>query len=103
MSTHLYEMSSKLIGDTVGRVHDNLTTVVLAASFITLSLGYMSKLLLSQSCVKDAVSSCKTPQNRVHIIAIRAFTLIVPAEISTIYTLLRPLSGPCHFIWEKSH
>lgn len=49
---HLYEMSSKLIGDTV----DNLTTVVLAASFITLSLGYISKLLLSQLCVKDAVS-----------------------------------------------
>lgn len=56
MSAHLYEMSSKLIGDTVGRVHDNLTTVVLAASFITLSLGYVSKLLLSQSFVKDAVS-----------------------------------------------
>lgn len=49
---HLFEMSSKLIGDTV----DNLTTVVLAASFITLSLGYFSKLLLSQPCVKDAVS-----------------------------------------------
>lgn len=49
-------MSSKLIGDTVGRVHDNLTTVVLAASFITLCLGYISKLLLSQSCDKDAVS-----------------------------------------------
>lgn len=56
MSAHLYEMSSKLIGDTVGRVHDNLTTVVLAASFITLSLGYVSKLLLSQSFVRDAVS-----------------------------------------------
>lgn len=56
MSAHLYEMSSKLIGDAVGRVHDNLTTVVLAASFITLSLGYVSKLLLSQSLVKDAVS-----------------------------------------------
>lgn len=56
MSAHLYEMSSKLIGDTVGSVHDNLTTVVLAASFITLSLGYVSKLLLSQSFVKDAVS-----------------------------------------------
>lgn len=56
MSMHLYEMSSKLIGDTVGRVHDNLTTVVLAASFITLSLGYISKLLLSQPGVKDVVS-----------------------------------------------
>ncbi|XP_003969409.2 lanosterol 14-alpha demethylase [Takifugu rubripes] len=54
MSAHLYEMSSKLIGDTVGRVHDNLTTVVLAASFITLSLGYVSKLLLRQSFVTDA-------------------------------------------------
>lgn len=52
MAMHLFEMSSKLIGDTV----DNLTTVVLAASFITLSLGYFSKLLLSQPCVKDAVS-----------------------------------------------
>lgn len=56
MSMHLYELSSKLLGDTVGRVHDNLTSVVLAACVITLLLGYITKLLLSQSCEKDAVS-----------------------------------------------
>lgn len=56
MSMHLYEMSSKLLGDTLGKVHENLTSVVLAASLITLILGYISKLLLSQSCDKDGVS-----------------------------------------------
>lgn len=53
---HLYEMSSKLLGDTVGKVNENLTSVVLAASLTTLILGYISKLLLSQSCDTDAVS-----------------------------------------------
>lgn len=56
MSMHLYEMSSRLIGDTVGKVPENLTSVVLAACLITLFLGYISKLLLSQSWGKDAVS-----------------------------------------------
>uniref|UniRef100_A0A667WQ04 Lanosterol 14-alpha demethylase n=1 Tax=Myripristis murdjan TaxID=586833 RepID=A0A667WQ04_9TELE len=46
---HLYQISSKLLGDTVGKMNDNLTSVVLAASVITLTLGYMSKVLLKQS------------------------------------------------------
>lgn len=53
---HLYEMSSKLLGDTVGKVNENLTSVFLAASLVTLVLGYVSKLRLSQSCDKDGVS-----------------------------------------------
>uniref|UniRef100_A0A8P4KMW7 Lanosterol 14-alpha demethylase n=1 Tax=Dicentrarchus labrax TaxID=13489 RepID=A0A8P4KMW7_DICLA len=53
MSMHLYEMSSRLLGVTVGKVNDNLTSVVLAASVITLTLGYFSKLLLKQSSDKD--------------------------------------------------
>ncbi len=56
MSLQIYELSSKLLRDTVGRVNDNLTSVVLAASAITLLLGYISKLLLKQSAVKDLVS-----------------------------------------------
>lgn len=56
MTMHLYEMSSKLLGDTVGTVNDNLTSVVLAASVITLTLGYMSKMLLKQSSDSDLVS-----------------------------------------------
>uniref|UniRef100_A0A3Q3MSW6 Lanosterol 14-alpha demethylase n=2 Tax=Mastacembelus armatus TaxID=205130 RepID=A0A3Q3MSW6_9TELE len=53
MSMHLYEMSSKLLGDTVGKMNDNLTSIVLAASVITLTLGYMSKMLLKQSSDQD--------------------------------------------------
>lgn len=53
---HFYEMSSRLIGDTVSKVTDNVTTVVLAASVITLILGYVSKVLLRQSSDKDLVS-----------------------------------------------
>nr|XP_019957477.1 PREDICTED: lanosterol 14-alpha demethylase [Paralichthys olivaceus] len=49
MSMHLYQLSSKLLGDTVGKVNENLTSVVLAASVITLTLGYVSKLLLRQA------------------------------------------------------
>lgn len=56
MSIHLYELSSKLFGDTVGKMSDNLTSVVLAASVITLTLGYMSKVLLKQSSDSDLVS-----------------------------------------------
>lgn len=56
MSVHLYEMSSRLLGDTVDKVNENLTSVFLAASLITLVLGYVSKLRLSQTCDKDAVS-----------------------------------------------
>lgn len=49
MSLHLYEMSSKLFGETVGKVNENLTSVVLAASLVTLIIGYVSKVLLKQS------------------------------------------------------
>ena len=55
MSTQFYQMSSKLLGDTVGKMNDNLTSVVLAASVITLVLGYVSKILLRQSSDKDLV------------------------------------------------
>lgn len=57
MSMHLYQMSTKLLGDTVGKMNDNLTSIVLAASVITLTLGYVSKMLLKQSSDKDLVSS----------------------------------------------
>lgn len=62
MSMHLYQLSSKLLGDTVGKVNDNLTSVLLAASVITLTLGYISKILLKQSSDKDLVSSRSTIQ-----------------------------------------
>uniref|UniRef100_A0A665TQ23 Lanosterol 14-alpha demethylase n=1 Tax=Echeneis naucrates TaxID=173247 RepID=A0A665TQ23_ECHNA len=52
MSMHLYQLSSRLLGDTVGKMSDNLTSVVLAASAITLTLGYVSKMLLRQSSGK---------------------------------------------------
>lgn len=56
---HLYELSSRLLVDTVDKVNENLTSVVLAASLITLILGYVSKQRLGQSCDKDAVSELK--------------------------------------------
>ncbi|XP_061616963.1 lanosterol 14-alpha demethylase isoform X1 [Phyllopteryx taeniolatus] len=40
MSMHLYQMSTQLLGDTVGKMNDNLTSLVLAASVVTLTLGY---------------------------------------------------------------
>lgn len=46
---HLYQVSSMLIENTVGKMSDNLTSVVLAVSVITLTLGYISKLVLKQS------------------------------------------------------
>lgn len=56
MSMHIYQMSAKLLGDTMGKMNENLTSVVLAASVFTLSLGYISKLLLKQSTDVDVVS-----------------------------------------------
>uniref|UniRef100_A0A672Z7N2 Lanosterol 14-alpha demethylase n=1 Tax=Sphaeramia orbicularis TaxID=375764 RepID=A0A672Z7N2_9TELE len=53
MSMHLYQISSRLLGDTVEKMNDNLTCVVLAASVITLTLGYVSKILLKQTSEKD--------------------------------------------------
>ncbi|KAF3833986.1 hypothetical protein F7725_025190 [Dissostichus mawsoni] len=53
MSVQFYEMGSRLFGDTVGKVSDNLTSVVLAASVITLALGYITKMLLKESPDSD--------------------------------------------------
>uniref|UniRef100_A0AAX7VPG1 Lanosterol 14-alpha demethylase n=1 Tax=Astatotilapia calliptera TaxID=8154 RepID=A0AAX7VPG1_ASTCA len=53
MSMHIYQMSAKLLGDTMGKMNENLTSVVLAASVFTLTLGYISKLLLKQSTDVD--------------------------------------------------
>lgn len=55
MSMHLYQISSKLLGDTVGNIHDNLTSVVLVVSVVTLTLGYLSKTLLTPPPDRDAV------------------------------------------------
>lgn len=55
MATHLLELSSRLLLDTVDKVNENLTSVVLAASLVTLILGYASKQRLSQSDDKEAV------------------------------------------------
>lgn len=59
MSMHLYELSSRLLVDTVDKVNEHLTSVVLAASVVTLFLGYVSKQRLGQPCDKDAVSGLK--------------------------------------------
>lgn len=59
MSVQFYEMGSRLFGDTVGKVSDNLTSVVLAASLITLALGYITKMLLKESPDTDLVSMKK--------------------------------------------
>ena len=49
MATHLYQVSSMLLENTVGKISDNVTSVVLAVFVITLTLGYISKLVLKQS------------------------------------------------------
>lgn len=57
---HLYQMSTKLLGDTVGKMNDNLTSLVLAASAVMLTFGYFySKILLRQTSDKNAVSCLK--------------------------------------------
>lgn len=55
MSTQFYHMSTKLLEDTMGKMNENLTSLVLAASLFTLTLGYVSKRLLKDSEDKDAV------------------------------------------------
>lgn len=55
MSTQFYQMSTKLLEDTMGKLNENLTSLVLAASLFTLTLGYVSKRLLKDSEDKDAV------------------------------------------------
>uniref|UniRef100_A0A6Q2YBW8 Lanosterol 14-alpha demethylase n=1 Tax=Esox lucius TaxID=8010 RepID=A0A6Q2YBW8_ESOLU len=44
MAMHLYQVSSMLLESTVDKMRDNLTSVVLAVSVITLTLGYFSKM-----------------------------------------------------------
>ncbi|KAM8884777.1 lanosterol 14-alpha demethylase [Synchiropus picturatus] len=51
MSMHLYHMSTQFLEDTVGKME--LSFVVLAASAVTLFLGYMTKLLLQPPPDKD--------------------------------------------------
>lgn len=50
-----YQMSSKLLRDTVGELNDSLTSVVLAGLFFTLTVGYVSKRLLRESSDKNLV------------------------------------------------
>lgn len=66
MSVLFYELSSRLLVDAVGKMNDNLTSVVLAASVITLTLGYVSKVLLRQPPDADLVrwQSAKQIKNR---------------------------------------
>ncbi|XP_054910063.1 lanosterol 14-alpha demethylase [Poeciliopsis prolifica] len=54
MSKQFYQLSSALLGDTVGKMNENLTSLVLAASLFTLTLGYVSKRLLKEAEDKDA-------------------------------------------------
>lgn len=49
MAMHLYQVSSMLLQNTFGKLSDNVTSVVLAVFVITLTLGYISKLVLKQS------------------------------------------------------
>lgn len=67
---HLYELSSRLLVDTVDKVNENLTSVVLAASLITLILGYVSKQRLGQSCDKDSVSELKGGENKIRCLCL---------------------------------
>uniref|UniRef100_A0A8C6PP64 Lanosterol 14-alpha demethylase n=1 Tax=Nothobranchius furzeri TaxID=105023 RepID=A0A8C6PP64_NOTFU len=53
MSMHFYQLSTKLLGDTVSKMNENLTSVVLVASFFTLTVGYVSKRLLKESSHRD--------------------------------------------------
>lgn len=42
-------MGTKLLGDTVGELQDSLTSVILAGLFFTLTVGYVSKRLLTEA------------------------------------------------------
>lgn len=106
---HIYQMSAKLLGDTMGKMNENLTSVVLAVSVFTLTLGYISKLLLKQSTDEDAVSVLRQlPLSKLQF----QFTVIffycylfmsLCAETSTLHTLQHPLSGTCHRFWKEPH
>lgn len=89
MSMHFYDMSTKLLGVTIGKVNDNLTSVVLAASVITLTVGYISKLLLKQSIDKDLVSLQNTLLLKC-LVCVHynlQFNVFFVAEISTLHSL----------------
>ncbi|MED6273438.1 hypothetical protein CHARACLAT_006372 [Characodon lateralis] len=53
MSTHLYQTTTQLFGVTVGKMNENFTSLVLAASVFTLTVGYFSKRLLKESADRD--------------------------------------------------
>ena len=58
MTTHIFQVSSLLIENAVEKINNNFTSMVLATSVFTLTLGYFSKLVYKQmkSPDKDAVS-----------------------------------------------
>ncbi len=94
MSMHLYEISSKLLGDTVGKVNDNLTSVVLAASVITLTLGYVSKMLLRQSTDTGLVSQLRNgPKMVVEMVSLSSsFTVFLFLFCRNIHLTFPPAS-----------
>lgn len=55
MATAVYQM---LFGDSAGKLSDNLTSVFLVASVITLALGYLSKMLLQHPSSSSDLVSC---------------------------------------------
>ena len=62
MAAPLYQM---LFGETVGKMSDNLTSVFLAVSVVTLALGYLSKTILQQSTSDPNVVSWRFKENDV--------------------------------------
>ncbi|XP_048848494.1 lanosterol 14-alpha demethylase isoform X2 [Brienomyrus brachyistius] len=55
MAIHIFEAGSSLIENTVGKMDNNLTSMVLVTSAFVLSVGYFSKLIFKhfKSCDKD--------------------------------------------------
>lgn len=58
MTTHIFQVSSLLLENAVEKMNNNFTSMILATSVFTLTLGYFSKLVYKQmkSPDKDAVS-----------------------------------------------
>ena len=63
MAAPLYQM---LFGDTAGKMSDNLTSVFLAVSVVTLALGYLSKTMLQQSTSDPNVVSGRFTERHLH-------------------------------------
>ncbi|XP_077599322.1 lanosterol 14-alpha demethylase [Stigmatopora nigra] len=54
MSMHLYQMSTRLLEDTVGKMNENLPSLILAVTTIILTMGYFySKILLRRTSDKS--------------------------------------------------